>query len=451
MEVTKMGNQLSPEEKQEALFQRWLCPKDPGGNDIPFQSPEAEQAYKASVNRIRDAIQMEKLPDRVPACPLPGFFPIYHAGMTPHDVMYDYEKLHKAFKKYVLDFEPDIHIGATAPGSGKVYEILDYKLYSWPGHGVSPQHVYQCNEGEYMMADEYDALIQDPTGYFSNFYLPRVFGALQPFQMLPFLPGILEIYGVAFNFIPFGLPPLQGAYKALFEAGAEALKWAGALGGFDAEMGSLGYPPFWGGFTKAPFDTIGDTLRGTKGIMLDMYRQPDKLIEAMEALVPLMIKMGVGAAQATGKPIIFIPLHKGADGFLSDEQYKKFYWPTLKKVMLGLIEEGCIPNPAAEGGYNSRLEVVQDLPKGKTLWMIDQSDMFRAKETLGQNACLLGNVPSAMLQLGTPDEVRDYAKKLIDEAGKDGGFIMSNGAFFDEAKAENVKAMIDVTKEYGAY
>jgi hypothetical protein len=451
MEVTKMGNQLSPEEKQDALFQRWLSPTDPEGNALPFQSPEAEEAYKTRITRIRDAIQMRNLPDRVPICPLPGFFPVYHAGMTPHDVMYDYDKLTAAFKKYVLDFEPDIHIGATAPGSGKVYEILDYKLYSWPGHGVSPQHVYQCNEGEYMMADEYDALIQDPTGFFRNVYLPRVFGALEPWQMLPFLPGILEIYGLAFNFIPFGLPPVQSAYQALFEAGAEALKWAGALGAFDGEMASLGYPAFWGGFTKAPFDTIGDTLRGTKGIMLDMYRQPDKLLEAMEALVPLMINMGVGAAQATGKPIIFIPLHKGADGFVSDEQFKKFYWPTLRKVMLGLIEQGCVPNPAAEGHWNSRLEVVQDLPKGKTLWMIDQSDMARAKETLGQNACLLGNVPSAMLQLGTADEVRDYAKDLIDTAGPDGGFIMSNGAFFDQAKAENVKAMIDTTKEYGGY
>jgi uroporphyrinogen-III decarboxylase len=171
----------------------------------------------------------------------------------------------------------------------------------------------------------------------------------------------------------------------------------------------------------------------------------------MEALVPLMINLGVGTAQAVGKPIIFIPLHKGADGFISDEQYKKFYWPTLRKVILGLIEQGCVPNPAAEGHWDSRLEVVQDLPKGKTLWMIDQSDMARAKETLGQNACLLGNVPSAMLQLGTADEVKDYAKKLIDTAGSGGGFIMANGAFFDQAKAENVKAMIDTTKEYGGY
>jgi uroporphyrinogen-III decarboxylase len=146
-----------------------------------------------------------------------------------------------------------------------------------------------------------------------------------------------------------------------------------------------------------------------------------------------------------------VPLHKGADGFLSDEQFKKFYWPTLRKVMMGLIEEGVVPNPAAEGHWNTRLEVIQDLPKGKTLWMIDQSDMANAKKTLGKVACMFGNVPSALLAIGTPQEVKDYVKKLIDIAGKGGGFIVSNGAFFDQAKPENVKAMVDAAREYGAY
>jgi hypothetical protein len=451
MEVTKMEERLSPDEKREALWQGLLSPKDPQGNDLQFQSPEAKRSYKESLLRVKDAIQMEKLPDRVPVTIFPNMFPWTYSGMTVQEAMYDYGKCAAAFKKFVLDFGLDIHWGAAGPGPGNLYEILDYKLYSWPGHGVSPEHSYQCNEGEYMMADEYDALIQDPSGFFSNVYLPRVFGALGGFQMLPFLPGILEMYGVAFNFIPFGLPPVQGTFQALFEAGGEALKWAGAMGGVDGELATLGYPNILGGFTKAPFDVIGDTLRGTKGIMLDMYRQPAKLLEAMEALTPLMIKMGVGSAQMTGNPLIFVPLHKGADGFLSNEQFKKFYWPTLKTVILGLIEGGCIPLPAAEGGYSSRLKIVQDLPRGKTVWMIDQTDMADAKKTLGRNACLLGNVPSALLSVGTSQEVKDYVKKLINTAGKDGGFIMCNGAFFDQAKPENVKAMIDLTKEYGVY
>jgi hypothetical protein len=449
--MEKQWHEMTADEKQEGQFQKLLAPKDPEGNDLKFQSKEAEANYKASITRIKDAVQLKKTPDRVPVALLPSMFPFINAGMTIQEAMYDYDKTVAAFRKFILEFKPDMHIGAAQVGPGKFYEILDYKLYSWPGHGVAPEHSYQCNEGEYMKAEEYDLLITDPSFYFRNLYQPRVFGALEGFQMLPPLTGILEIYGVAFNFIPFALPPVQGTYKALFEAGAEALKWAMAIGGSNGELASLGFPNILGGFTKAPFDTIGDTLRGTRGIMIDMFRQPDKLLKAMEALVPIMIGMGISSSQQTGNPQIFIPLHKGADGFLSDEQFKKFYWPTLKQVIVGLIEGGCIPFPALEGHWGSRLKVIQDIPKGKTMWMVDQTDMAKAKETLGKNACLIGNVSSSMLRLATPDEVKAYCKKLIDTAGKGGGFIMGNGAFFDEAKPENVKAMVDFTKEYGVY
>jgi hypothetical protein len=143
-----MEKQLSPDEKQEALFQRWLSPKDPAGNDLQFQSPEAEKAYKERVTRIKDAIQMKKLPDRVPAVVFPSMWPVSYAGMTVQEAMYDYDKCAAAFRKFILDFEPDTHMGSAQFGPGKFYEILDYKLYSWPGHGVAPEYSYQCNEGE---------------------------------------------------------------------------------------------------------------------------------------------------------------------------------------------------------------------------------------------------------------------------------------------------------------
>ena len=447
-----MEKKMSAEEKQEALFERWLSPKDHTGNDLKFKSPEAEKAYKTRITRIKDAVQMKKLPDRVPVILFPGHYPVYYGGLTPYEAMYDYDKNCEAFTKFITDFDPDAHPGAVVAGPGKFYEILDYKLYAWPGHGVAKEQTYQAVEGEYMTADEYNALIDDPSNFFSKTYFPRVFGALEPFQMLPNFPEFLEMYGLALFFIPFGLPPVQNALKALMEAGAEALKWAQVMGGWAEEMGALGYPSLVGGFTKAPFDTLGDTLRGTKGLMIDMYRQPDKVHKALDAITPLMIKMGVGAAQMTGVPFIFMPLHKGADGFMSDEQFKTFYWPSLRKVMLGLIDEGIIPFAAAEGGYNSRLEVIKDLPKGKTCWMFDQiDDMARVKKILGDKICIYGNVTLSMLSLGTPEEVKEYCKKLIDNVGKGGGYIMGNGAFFDHAKPENVKAIVDFTKEHGVY
>ncbi|MDW7739303.1 MAG: uroporphyrinogen decarboxylase family protein [Bacillota bacterium] len=449
--MDKNWEQMTAAEKQEVQFQKLLSPKDPEGNDVKFQSPEAEALYKANITRIKDAIQLKKTPDRVPVTIYPSMFPYYFSGVTLKDAMYDYDLCVSAFKKYILEFQPDMHIGASVLGPGKFFELMDYKLYAWPGHGVGDNHCYQCIEKEYMTEDEYDILLSDPSFYFQNFYLPRVFGSLQGFSMLPPFTGILEMYGVAFNFIPYGLPPVQETYKTLFEAGAEALKWAGAMGGCDAELRTLGYPNILAGYSKAPFDVIGDTLRGTHGVMIDMYRRPEKLLKALEQQIPIMTAMGINTMKMTGNPLVFMPLHKGADGFLSDEQFKKFYWPQLKQIVEGLVEGGCVPWLALEGRWNSRLEVMQDIPEGKTILMIDQSDIQKAKKTVGQKACLTGNVPSSLLNLGTPDDVKEYCKMLIDTVGKDGGLILANGAFLDEAKPENVKAMVEFSKEYGVY
>ena len=443
--MEKKWEELSSDEKQKVLFKRWLSP--PG----EFASPEAEKLYKERATRIKDAIQLKKLPDRVPVFLIPSFAPAFYSGMTPQEVMYDFDKTHMAWKKFYIDFQPDAHGGAVVPGPGRLFDILDFKLYKWPGHGVAAENTYQCVEGEYMKADEYDALIQDPSNFFRSTYHPRIFGALEPLKKLSPLPDLAEMYGEAGSFVAYGLPDVQAAFKTLLEAGSEALKWAGYMGAFGKEITELGFPSYQCGAAKAPFDILGDTLRGTKGIMLDMYRQPDKLLQAMEAITPLLINMGVSAAKGFGNPIVFMPLHKGADGFLSDKQFRTFYWPSLRKVLMGLIEEGVIPFCWAEGGYNSRLEAITDLPKGKTAWLFDRIDIAKAKETVGEIACIGGTMPIDLLTVGTPQQVKDHVKKCIDTAGRDGGYIMANGAFFDKVKWENLKAMVDVTKEYGVY
>jgi len=444
--MEKKWEEMSSDEKQEELFQRWISPEG-----VEFASPEAEKLYKERATRIKDAIQMKKLPDRVPVFLIPSFAPAYYSGLTPHDVMYNYDKIMPAWQKFYMDFQPDAHGGAFVPSPGKFVDMLDFKLYKWPGHGVSPETTYQCIEGEYMRADEYDLLIHNSLHFFNYIWPARVFGALEPLQALPPLAGLTEIYGVSLSFIPYGTPPVKAAYQALLEAGDEAVKWIGAVGPFYPVMAASGFPPYQVGATKAPFDVIGDTLRGTRGIMLDMYRQPDKLIQAMETLVPMFIQIGVGAAQQAGCPLIFMPLHKGADGFLSDEQFKKFYWPTLKKVIMGLVDEGVVPFVWAEGGYNSRLEAIRDLPKGKTAWLFDLTDMAKAKKALEGIACVGGNMPMDLLSVGTTEDAKAHAKKCIDTCGKGGGYIMANGAFFDKVKFENLKAIVDFVKEYGVY
>jgi uroporphyrinogen-III decarboxylase len=60
-------------------------------------------------------------------------------------------------------------------------------------------------------------------------------------------------------------------------------------------------------------------------------------------------------------------------------------------------------------------------------------------------------VPLDLLCTGTPDEVKSYCRELIDVAGSEGGFIFSTGAGIQGSKKENVKAMIEFSKEYGIY
>ncbi|BCV21475.1 hypothetical protein hamaS1_15440 [Moorella sp. Hama-1] len=437
---------MTPEEKQERMFASWLS-----GQGIHFVSPEAEKAYRERVSRLEAAVQLQKVPDRVPVCPITGFFPAYYDGMTVKGAMYDYDRAAAAWKKYVLDFAPDAYIGPFLDPPGRFFEILDYKLYKWPGHGTPLDTSYQCLEAEYMKADEYNALIQDPSDFWVRIYLPRIFGALKPFEKLAPLTDVVEIVMTCGSFLPFGLTEVQEAFKALFAAGNEVRRWVNMLRTVDQALQGQGFPAFLGGVSKAPFDILGDTLRGTRGIMLDMYRQPEKLLEALDAVTPLAIRMGVAAAKAAGHPLVFIPLHKGADGFLSDKQYRTFYWPTLKKVITGLIEEGLVPFLFAEGGYNSRLEIISDLPKGKTVWLFDDTDMVRAKEILGDIACISGNVPITLLTLGTPEEIKEYCKQLIKTAGKDGGFILGSGAVIDKIKPENLRALIESAREFGSY
>jgi uroporphyrinogen-III decarboxylase len=436
---------LSSDQKRDKLFQSWLSPKG-----ISFCSPEAEITYKAKVTRLFKVVKQE-VPDRVPVIPSIGFFPAYYSGMQPYDVMYDYGALSRAWKKYALDFAPDGYGGVGTVGSGRLFEIMDYKLYRWPGHGTTIDSPYQCVEAEYMKADEYDLLIQDPSDFWIRTYLPRIFGKLEPLKLLSALSTVQELPMVGAYMVPFGNPDVQATLKALLEAGREAEKWATAHRAINKEVTEAGFPIMSGGSAKAPFDTIGDTLRGTQRIMIDMYRQPGKLIEAMEKLTPLMINMGVNAARTSGIPFVFIPLHKGADGFMSLDQFKTFYWPTLKKVILGLIDEGVVPWLFAEGSYNSRLDIIKDLPKGKVIWKFDTTDMVRAKNILGDCACIEGNVPVSLLMTAAPKDVTDYCKKLIDSASKGGGFILSSGSVLDKVKTENLHAMIDYTKEYGIY
>ncbi|MCE5255043.1 MAG: uroporphyrinogen decarboxylase [Actinomycetia bacterium] len=447
MESELQWAELTPVQRLELRF-RFFC--DPG---VPFAGREAETGYKARAARLKDAILLERTPDRVPVTTLNQFYPAYRAGFTPYDVMYDQEKAAEAWVSYAHRLGPDAMVGAAiaAAGAGPIFDALDYKLFSRPGRGVPPTAGFQYVEKEWMAAEEYDDLIEDPTGYMLRTYIPRTNGALAGMAKFEAPFGMVQLCGADFWVAGWGDPELQEAFSKLLEMGKQAAAWAQFSIGLDMRLMAEGFPTHPGLVTWAPFDFLGDTLRGTRGIVTDLYRYPDKVLAACERLLPVLLKYVTRKAAPFVPPAVFIPLHKGADGFMSDEQFRTFYWPTLRKMCLGLTEEGLVPYLFAEGSYDSRLEIIRDLPAGRTVWHFDQTDMRRAKQALEGIACIAGNVPLSLLQLGSPGEVTAYCRRLIDEVKGEGGFILDVGAGADTAKEENFAAMIDAAKEYGTY
>ena len=344
-------NDLTPDQRYEARMQAWFATEA----DIPFASDDARAAWRERMQMLRDAIELKK-PKRVPVLPTGGLLPARYAGMTAREAYYDYEKAEQAWLKFNAEFDYDAAFSTFAViFPGELYDLLDLKLISWPGHGTDDDAHFQYNEQEWMHEDEYDLLIRDPSSFWQRTYLPRIFGALAPWSILDPFTDIWEPPVNVPTFFPFSLPPVQQMLETLVEAGKAAGKWIMGPGGVDGKvMATYGRPAVFGGAAKAPYDIIGDTLRGTRGIMLDKFRQPEKLLAAMERLVPLAIDQGRRGADFTKCPIVFIPLHKGADGFLSDADFHTFYWPTLKAVVKGLIDEGpwsgCSPRAATTPG-----------------------------------------------------------------------------------------------------
>jgi hypothetical protein len=418
-----------------------------------ISSDRAATEYAARDKRVNETIAMT-VPDRIPFQLFAGYFSGTYCGIPFSNVYYDSAKWRAANIKTIRELEPDVYWAETAPLSGKALEILRPLQIRWPGFNVPPNLSHQMVELEPMKAEDYEDLLSDPSDYIVRTYLPRVMESAAPMAKLPPLRSLSGPWGVAPYLAQFTRPDMTEMLEKFRKAAELQAQWQSRNISFDEEMAELGFPSYCTSriMAPAPFDMISDFLRGMRGAMLDMYRLPDRLIEACEMFCRQTIK----SIQASPAPKdgsikrVFMALHRGSDGFMSLEQFKRFYWPTLKKVILALVDAGWTPCPFFEGTWDQRLEYLRELPKGKVLCHFAKTDPEKAKAVLGGHLCFMIDVPGFLLKAGTVSEVEDHCRKLIDACGKDGGFIMT-ATCLDEASPENVRAMINITRSYGRY
>ena len=386
---------------------------------------EIRDLFNQRLGRYQAAIALEPT-DRVPIALNTTYFAIKDSGYSYQQIMYDPE----IWLKVELDFArkyPEVDTFRISTLWSPGYDVVDYRLYRVPGRDIPAKSLQQFAEAEYMKADEYRMMIDDPVAFRMERYLPRVLGEFQE-------RGSVRSY---MAFLKSGIA--RGMNIAHARERAVRLET------------EVGMPVPVKGIFYPPFDYLSDNLRGLNGIMRDMFRQPDNVREACEALLPDLVNLAIPTADPQKRYPIFVATHKPC--FLSPKQFDNFYWPTFKKGLMMLIEAGYTFRVFLEGNWSAHWHHMAELPKGTVLCDIDnEGDIFQAKEAIGHQQCIAGGIPDEMLILGSPDQVKARVKLLCETVGKDGGWIVRSGTNLpQDAKPENVRAMLNAVLEYGKY
>jgi hypothetical protein len=421
--------------------------------EIPMTA-EAQKRYDEKLKRINDAIAVRE-PDRVPIKPPPELFPIFNAGYTVAEVVYDtsLEKIRKATIKYLNEFDPDLSdgIGFIFAGEGPGMEMTAPKNMRWagmPGNVIDKNSIQQFIEFPLIHDDEFEEFFSDRTGFMQRKAAPRTSGLLEPLASLSVGAPFGSAQGVAAQFAE---PKFRQMVETLWKMNDFYVERGKRIAALDEEIREMGYPQVTGGMAAVPFDNYSDFLRGTILSLSDLYANP----EYIERFIEEDIEKTLAAIRATkgqdeGKHI-FMPLHKGMDGFMSDEHYRKYYWKHLQQIILAIIDSGKVPYIYTEGKYTSRLDCLSEVPPGKVFYHFEDVDMALAKKKLGGIACISGGFPATLLDWGTPEQVREAVKRLLDTCAPGGGFVFATSCGLGNCKRENVVAMFETVREFGKY
>lgn len=390
--------------------------------------------YARRLKRYVTAMRNEK-PDTIPIRPFVAEFTAKYAGYTCQDVTHDFEKAFAAARKCAAEFDWDAVVANMVYVWTGLTQAIGLKYYAVPGIDLSPdvgfQYLEPSEDRAFMKPDEYDQLIEDPTGFLFNVWLPRVSADVSAM-------GQPTSFRNNLSFLKGGMAMLS--YFNAFVKQIELLR---------DESGTVSAIA---GILKAPFDILADKLRGYLGLVADLFERPKKILAACEAMMPHLLHVALSGADPNKNVPIGFWMHRGCVPFVSKEHFDKLYWPTIKPIVEELWAHGHQVLFYAEGNWNAHLKSFAELPEGSIVYHVDQADIFEVHRVLGHKFCISGGIPNYLLSFGTPQEVRDYCKKVIDGVARDGGYIMDASAIIqDDAKVENIKAMTEFTREYGAY
>jgi len=378
-----------------------------------------QEEAMTSVERVLTSLQLKE-PDRVPVWPLIDFLPAYYLEhINIQDMLENPDKAQEGMEwiyhkiggfdiamaggaMYMMYFNP-------FPDMFSAY-YLDWRL---PGRqlpvDIPPQLAEKSLLDPFLKAEDYDRILNE--GFFW-----------------------------LVNFNSAGMKDLMNLGKIAPKVVENTKKW----------WESFKVPTFTDGAGATVFDLLS-TFRGSTNFMKDIYRHKDKILEIIEKYTDDFILMGeYGISNSQGKTILVGGTRASSD-FISIKHFEELFWPYFKKTISTYVKKGYIVQMHMDTNWTDRLHYFRELPKGKLYLHIDErTDIFKAKEILGDHICIEGNLKPSLFTVGTPNLIEKKVREIIDKCA-DGGGLMVGSEIPDDAKLENVKAMIDTCKKYGQY
>ena len=433
---------------KKRLLNSNVCASIRKQEDYLFVNKNISNTIEKRYERLYSAIALKE-PDRVPFAPKVCKAYTHMAGMTNFEASIDFRNLKIPIRKWLSAFEMDLF---TPPSLYplSVLEILGTNYIKWAGatHGFDLDAMHQILDKSFMGEDEYDVFLRDPSRFLFTKVFPERHGRLAGLGKLK-LNNIVE-YGHFSSMKVFADPEVRQALLSLMFAGEEVAKWQNAQAELFELAESMQCPaPPAAGQTMA-YDMLADNLRGFINVPMDLFTIPEKVLAAIEYMHSLCEENIRGFA-ASGIKYVSIPLHGGADDFMSNETYLKYYWPFLRKEIELIVELGMTPIISCQGKYTNRLEILTEVPKGKVVYQFENVDVSLAKKVLGGVACISGIMPSTDLIFGKKTDIIEKTKRLIDVCAPGGGFIMGNNMPLDIYNEENMEAWYETILDYGKY
>lgn len=398
--------------------------------------------------RNKTALSLNE-PDRVPFMPSMNNFYALHYGVTIEESMKDARSLIEPMKRFCTDYNPD-WVWNPVPFPIKPMETIGHKQARWPGKywNLPANTPYQYVDREYLTEDDWDDYFKDPSYFIMNKVLPNKYGALAGLQ---FINPYAMCGQAILSFMQFANPAVQESLKALIQVGNETAEYM--QGGIELTMSIIrnGFPVYGGTPACIPFDDFADNVRGLMELCMDLTTDPEVVDEALQKWGDITIPAAIQSAKMAHCEDLFMPLHCGVDNFMSIENYEKHYWPTLKRMIMAAIDADLTPIVFCEGKYDTRLDCITDIPKGKVLYVFENVDWAEAKKKVGPYAAIGGGMDTHVLMNGSAEDVIRECRKNLDILAPGGGFFSMNSIALDEVSPENMHAWRNTIEKYGRY